>query len=103
MTHPQLPFLDIPLNTIRFVVDLNSLMTLPPCQAFGHHMTDRGDRIILNMSSMSDFWLLTKIPGYSTAKTVTSNFAQWLLSNASRFITGIVISIDSGFSAYSGV
>lgn len=28
---------------------------------------------------------------------------QWLLSDASRFITGIVVPIDGGFSAFSGV
>ena len=28
---------------------------------------------------------------------------QWLLSDAARFVTGIVVPIDGGFSAYSGV
>ena len=27
----------------------------------------------------------------------------WLASNASRFVTGVVIPIDGGFNAYSGV
>lgn len=27
----------------------------------------------------------------------------WLVSDASKFVTGIVIPIDGGFSAYSGV
>jgi len=27
----------------------------------------------------------------------------WLLSPASKFVTGIVVPIDGGFSAYSGV
>ena len=27
----------------------------------------------------------------------------WLLSPASKFVTGIVLPIDGGFSAYSGV
>ena len=29
--------------------------------------------------------------------------AQWLASDASRFVTGIVVPIDGGFSAFSGV
>jgi NAD(P)-dependent dehydrogenase (short-subunit alcohol dehydrogenase family) len=29
--------------------------------------------------------------------------ALWLASDASRFVTGIVVPIDGGFSAYSGV
>jgi NAD(P)-dependent dehydrogenase (short-subunit alcohol dehydrogenase family) len=28
---------------------------------------------------------------------------QWLVSPASAFVTGIVVPIDGGFSAYSGV
>jgi len=27
----------------------------------------------------------------------------WLLSPASQFVTGVVVPIDGGFSAYSGV
>ncbi|MEI7837682.1 MAG: D-mannonate oxidoreductase, partial [Planctomycetota bacterium] len=27
----------------------------------------------------------------------------WLMSDASKFITGIVVPVDGGFSAYSGV
>ncbi|MBN2470658.1 MAG: SDR family oxidoreductase, partial [Anaerolineae bacterium] len=27
----------------------------------------------------------------------------WLLSDASRFVTGIIVPVDGGFSAYSGV
>jgi NAD(P)-dependent dehydrogenase (short-subunit alcohol dehydrogenase family) len=27
----------------------------------------------------------------------------WLVSDASRFVTGIVVPVDGGFSAYSGV
>jgi enoyl-[acyl-carrier-protein] reductase (NADH) len=29
--------------------------------------------------------------------------AIWLASDASRFITGIVVPVDGGFSAFSGV
>jgi NAD(P)-dependent dehydrogenase (short-subunit alcohol dehydrogenase family) len=27
----------------------------------------------------------------------------WLISDASRFITGVVVPVDGGFSAFSGV
>ncbi|GAI36568.1 unnamed protein product, partial [marine sediment metagenome] len=29
--------------------------------------------------------------------------AKWLLSDAAKFVTGIVVPVDGGFSAFSGV
>jgi NAD(P)-dependent dehydrogenase (short-subunit alcohol dehydrogenase family) len=28
---------------------------------------------------------------------------QWLISDAARFVTGVVVPVDGGFSAFSGV
>ena len=33
----------------------------------------------------------------------TNSLIVWLLSDASRFVTGITVPIDGGFSAFSGV
>jgi len=54
--------------------------------------TDRGDTIISN-TPMKRFGKTSELNG-----TV-----QWLLSDASSFVTGIVVPIDGGFSAFSGV
>ena len=164
-------FFDLPDEALRFVFDLNILGTIMPSQVFGRFMAERGEGIILNVSSMSAFRPLTRIAGYSAAKAGVSNFTQWLavhmaqeyspnirvnaiapgffltkqnrflltdeesgnltergrqiinhtpmarfgspedllgavywlLSPASAFVTGVVLPIDGGFAAYSGV
>jgi NAD(P)-dependent dehydrogenase (short-subunit alcohol dehydrogenase family) len=170
-TTPNLSFFDLPAEALRWVFDLNILGTMLPCQVFGKAMAEKGDGIILNVSSMNAFRPLTRIPAYSAAKAGVSNFTQWLavhmaqvysprirvnaiapgffltnqnrflltdeksgeltargksiidhtpmarfgqaedlfgtilwlLSPASAFVTGIVVPIDGGFSAFSGV
>jgi len=170
-TTKDLSFFDLPPEALRWVFDLNILGTMLPCQVFGKAMAEKGDGIILNVSSMNAFRPLTRIPAYSAAKAGVSNFTQWLavhmaqvysprirvnaiapgffltnqnrflltdektgeftprgksiidhtpmarfglaedlfgailwlLSPASAFVTGIVVPIDGGFSAFSGV
>ena len=170
-TKPDLSFFDLPLDALRHVGDLNLLGTILPCQVFGRSMAERGDGVILNVSSMNAFRPLTRIPAYSAAKAAINNFTQWLsvhmaqnysprirvnaiasgffltelnramltdvstghltargqsivshtpmkrfgepeellwavlwlLSPASAFVTGIVVPVDGGFSAFAGV
>ena len=170
-TSPSVSFFDLPSEALRWVFDLNILGTILPSQVFGKVMAERGEGVILNISSMNAFRPLTRVPAYSAAKAGVSNFTQWLavhmaqvysprirvnavapgffltrqnkfllideqtgdltprgkaiidhtplarfgqpedlfgtvlwlLSRASAFVTGIVVPIDGGFSAYSGV
>jgi NAD(P)-dependent dehydrogenase (short-subunit alcohol dehydrogenase family) len=170
-TSDQLSFFDLPQDALQHVGDLNLLGTILPCQVFGRDMAERGEGVILNVSSMNAFRPLTRIPAYSAAKAGVSNFTQWLavhmaknysprirvnaiapgffltemnrfllmdehsgepnargraiidhtpmnrfgnpedllgatlwlISPAASFVTGVVIPIDGGFSAFSGV
>lgn len=169
-TSADVSFFDLPLDALRHVGDLNLLGTILTCQVFGRKMAERGEGVILNISSMSAFRPLTRIPAYSAAKAAVTNFTQWLavhmaqnysarirvnaiapgffigeqnrrllqnedgtltprgqsilahtpmnrfgspedllgatlwlISPASAFVTGIVIPIDGGFAAFSGV
>ncbi len=170
-TKAELSFFDLPLDALRHVGDLNLLGTILPCQVFGRGMAERGEGVILNVSSMNAFRPLTRIPAYSAAKAAINNFTQWLavhmaqnysprirvnaiapgffitkqnrflltdqetgeltargqsviahtpmgrfgtpedllgatlwlISPAAAFVTGTVIPIDGGFSAFSGV
>jgi len=161
-------FFELDSESIQFVFNLNFLGTLLAAQVFAADMANRGEGIILNVSSMNAMRPLTKIPAYSAAKAAVSNFTQWLaihlapvnirvnaiapgffltdqnrfllinektgeltprgktiinhtpmekfgepgdligtllwlVSPASSFVTGIVVPVDGGFSAFSGV
>ncbi len=170
-TSPELEFFDLPLDALRFVIDLNLMGTVLPSQVFGRLMARHKSGVIVNISSMNSFRPLTRIVGYSAAKAAINNFTQWLavhmaqnyspairvnaiapgffetkqnrfllrdeatgeltargrtivdhtpmgrfgvpedllgtllwlVSPASEFVTGIVVPVDGGFSAYSGV
>jgi len=170
-TNPDMPFFDLPKESLEFVASLNLTGTVLPSQVFGRHMAERKKGVILNVSSMNAFRPLTRIPAYSAAKAAVSNFTQWLavhmaqeysteirvnamapgffltaqnrflltdeqtgklttrgkqildhtpqgrfgapedlvgtavwlVSDAARFVSGIVVPVDGGFSAYSGV
>jgi len=171
-TSEELSFFDLPLEGLNKVITLNlfggAILT---AQVFGKTMAkNKEGGSIINISSMSAFRPLTRIPGYSAAKAAVSNFTQWLAvhfaqeynkklrvnaiapgffltkqnhfllfnkdekltdrgkaiishtpmgrfgkpedlagvtiwlaSDASRFVSGIVIPIDGGFSSFSGV
>jgi NAD(P)-dependent dehydrogenase (short-subunit alcohol dehydrogenase family) len=77
-TSPDLSFFDLPPDAIDWVFNLNFLGTLLASQVFGKVMADQGDGVILNISSMTAFQPLTRIPAYSAAKAAVSNFTQWL-------------------------
>src|SRR5271157_5980483 len=77
-TTPDLSFFDLPPDALRWVFDLNILGTMLPCQVFGKIMAEKGEGIILNISSMSAFRPLTRVLAYSAAKAGVSNFTQWL-------------------------
>lgn len=160
-------FFDLDPDAFARTVDLNLMGTVLPAIVLGRHLAERGAGVMVNVSSMSAFRPLTRIPAYSAAKCAVSNFTQWLavhvaatgvrvnaiapgfflteqlrylaytaegtltpryervlahtpmgrfgepeeltgtllylLSDQSRFVTGIVIPVDGGFNAYSGV
>ena len=171
-TSEELKFFDLPLSALEKVVGLNLFGgALLPSQVFGKIMVENKEGgSIINISSMSAFCPLTKVPGYSAAKAAVSNFTQWLAvhfaqeynknlrvnaiapgfflttqnrflltnedgsltprgetiishtpmdkfgdpedligacvwlaSDASKFVTGIIVPVDGGFNAFSGV
>jgi NAD(P)-dependent dehydrogenase (short-subunit alcohol dehydrogenase family) len=75
---PSMSFFDIPEEGLRFVLDLNVLGTMLPCQVLGRQMIETGEGVILNYSSMNAYRPLTNIAAYSAAKAAVTNFTAWL-------------------------
>lgn len=170
-TSDSMSFFDMPAEAIEWVFNLNILGTILATQVFGRFMADRGEGVIINISSMAALKPLTRTVAYSAAKAAVNNFTQWmavhfnqnysknirvnaiapgflltdqnrfllvdeetgeptargnqiishtpmgrygepedligtllwLVSDAAKFVNGVVVPIDGAFSAYSGV
>lgn len=160
--------LDFP--ALKEVMNLNLFGSLLPTQIFGEAIKDNGEGSIVNISSMASQRAISKVLGYSIAKSAIDCYTRWfavelgnrygdkirmnaiapgfflteqnrnmltnngngnsergnlvikntpfkrfgnpneligaliwLLSDASKFVTGTVINVDGGFSIFSGV
>lgn len=163
-------FFNMPESAVTEVMALNFNGSVLPTQAFGEVMMEQKSGSIINISSMASQRALTRVLGYSAAKSAIDiftrwlavDFAQkygeglrvnaiapgffigdqnrgfllnedgtpssrgktivdhtpmarfgepeeligaavWLASDSARFVTGIVVPVDGGFSAFSGV
>jgi len=157
-------------EALKEVLNLNLFGSLFPTQIFGEAIKDNGKGSIVNISSMASQKVITKVLGYSIAKSALDAYTRWfavelgnrfgdkirmnaiapgfflteqnktlltkddntktergelvikntpfkrfgnpeeligaliwLLSDASKFVTGTVVNVDGGFSIFSGV
>jgi NAD(P)-dependent dehydrogenase (short-subunit alcohol dehydrogenase family) len=160
-------FFGLDISGFEFVFNLNFMGTILPTMVLTKDMLDEGG-VVLNVSSMSAYRPLTKVPAYSAAKASINSITEWLsvhlapvgirvnaiapgffltnqnrflltdektgeltargekiisntpmgrfgeveelqgtvnylMSDLSKFVTGIVIPVDGGFNAFSGV
>lgn len=167
---PDADVFKLNMDGLRQVMELNLWGTLIPTQVFGEAMVQSGKGSIVNISSMASQRVITKVLGYTLAKTAIDAYTAWfavemanrhgdklrmnaiapgfflteqnralltqpdggytergnlvlkqtpfkrfgepdeligallwLLSDASKFVTGTVINVDGGFAVNSGV
>jgi NAD(P)-dependent dehydrogenase (short-subunit alcohol dehydrogenase family) len=96
---PDQAFFDMKIADWEKVTNLNLNGTVYPSMVFGRIMAEQKKGCIINVSSMAAFSALTRVPGYSVAKTGISNFTQWLATEmALKYGDGIrVNAIAPGF------
>jgi len=75
---PEQTIFDMKLEDWEKVVKLNQDGTILPCLVFGKVMAQQKKGCIINISSMATYSALTRVPGYSVAKTGINIFTQWL-------------------------
>jgi len=77
---PEQPVFDMKIEDWEKVTNLNLNGTVYPCLVFGKIMAKQKSGTIVNVSSMAAYSAITRVPGYSVAKTGIANFTQWLAS-----------------------
>lgn len=96
---PDQSIFDVSYADLRKVLDLNLMGSVIPTMAVGKRMTDAGAGSIVNISSMAASQALTRVLGYSMAKSGIDNFTRWMATElAKRGTPGIrVNAIAPGF------
>jgi len=170
VVEPTASVFELNMDSLKQVVDLNLFGTVMPTQVFGAEIAKNGSGSIVNISSMASQKAITKVLGYSMAKSAIDGYTKWfavelanrygdkirmnaiapgfflteqnrnlltnpdgsfkergnlvikqtpfkrfgspeelegaliwLLSDASKFVTGTIINVDGGFATFSGV
>ena len=170
VVEPYASIFNLDMASLEKVMNLNLFGTIKPTQIFGQEIAKTGKGSIVNISSMSAQRVITKVLGYSIAKSAIDGYTKWfavelanrygdqirmnaiapgfflteqnrnlltnpdgsfkergnlvvkqtpfsrfgtpdelegaliyLLSDASKFVTGTILNVDGGFATFSGV
>lgn len=69
---------DMKISDYKKVTELNMDGTIIPSLIFGEEIAKNGKGSILNISSMATYSAITRVMGYSVAKTGINIFTQWM-------------------------
>ncbi|MBN2596762.1 MAG: SDR family oxidoreductase [Marinifilaceae bacterium] len=98
LTEQQTVF-DMKIEDFEKVNNLNMNGTVYPSLVFGEAMSKQGEGSIITISSMATYSAITRVLGYSVAKTGINIFTQWMaMEMATKFSEKIrVNAIAPGF------
>ncbi len=96
---PDADIFGLGLEDMSAVVDLNLMGTVIPSIVLGEVIAKGGKGSIVNFSSMSAQSVITRVVGYSAAKSSVDNFTRWMsVEMAQKFGEGVrVNAIAPGF------
>lgn len=77
VVQPGADIFKLNIDALRQVVDLNLFGTVLPTQVFGEQIAKSGKGSIVNISSMSAQRAITRVLGYSLAKTAIDAYTKW--------------------------
>jgi NAD(P)-dependent dehydrogenase (short-subunit alcohol dehydrogenase family) len=87
---PEKSFSDLDFDAFQQVIDLNLHGTVLPSLVFTAAMMEGGRGSIVNFSSVSAPQAVTRVVGYSAAKSAVENFTRWLALDMARRTSGKV-------------
>ncbi len=96
---PDQTVFDVSVGDLKKVLDLNLMGSVLPTLVFGKVMADQQKGSIINVSSMAASHAITRVLGYSMAKSGIDMFTKWMATEMARkFEDGIrVNAIAPGF------
>ena len=74
---PDKDIFQLDITALKQVMDLNLFGTILPTQIFGETIAKQGKGSIVNISSMASQRVITKVLGYSMAKSAIDCYTKW--------------------------
>lgn len=87
---PDQDLFSVKIDDIKKAIDLNIYGTLIPTHVFGQEMARNKKGVILNITSLAAQRPLTRVIGYTMAKSAIQSYTQWMaIEMAQRYGDGI--------------
>lgn len=75
---------DTKIPDLQQVIDLNLMGTIHPTQIFSRTMAEQKSGVVVNISSMAAYQAISRVMGYTVAKTAVEGYTRWLAVEMAR-------------------